>query len=444
MMAPPAPTSLELPRVLVATSNNFNLRGGGGITLTNLFRGWPRERLANVHEDATPPDRSVCDNFFRLTRREVQWVWPFSIVEPRAAARAGNGTNALEPSGPDHTWKRRLVGDGVPRDVKLSPELTAWIEAFRPQMVYGFLGSTAQMRLMREIADRWQVPAAIHIMDDWPSVIYSEGWLGPLLRPLALREFRHLVDRAAVRLGISRAMADEYTSRYGHPFAAFHNALNMAEWSTAAKTSWSVGAPAVVRYVGSLWPDAQQRAMRQACEAVASLREHGVNVTMHVHAPVDQARPLRQWGFSEEVLRLERSPDASAVPELLARADILILPFNFDVASLKYMRLSMPTKVPAYMISGTPVLVYGPASAATVAYASEGGWAATVTTEGAAPLATALESLLGDEARRASLAKRAMELARRDHDESRVRPAFWATLAAAVPAPQGSGERVSN
>jgi len=57
------------PRVLVITSNNFNLRAGGGITLTNLFRGWPAHRLANLHEDSTPPDRSVCANFFQLTRR---------------------------------------------------------------------------------------------------------------------------------------------------------------------------------------------------------------------------------------------------------------------------------------------------------------------------------------------------------------------------------------
>ena len=50
--------------MLVVTCNNFNLVNGGGITLTNLFRGWPHERIANVHDDAMPDDRRVCRNFF--------------------------------------------------------------------------------------------------------------------------------------------------------------------------------------------------------------------------------------------------------------------------------------------------------------------------------------------------------------------------------------------
>ena len=72
--------SAELPRVLVVTSNNFNLVNGGGITLTNLFSGWPHDRLANVHDDALAEDHSVCRTFYRLTEEEIQWVWPFSLA----------------------------------------------------------------------------------------------------------------------------------------------------------------------------------------------------------------------------------------------------------------------------------------------------------------------------------------------------------------------------
>jgi hypothetical protein len=70
----------DYPRILVVTGNNFNLVTGGGITLTNLFRGWPADRLANLHDDATPVDRTVCRNFYRLTEQEIRWVWPFSLV----------------------------------------------------------------------------------------------------------------------------------------------------------------------------------------------------------------------------------------------------------------------------------------------------------------------------------------------------------------------------
>ena len=61
-------TLADFPRILVVTSNNFNQVTGGGITLTNLFRGWPADRIANLHEDPTPEDDSVCRRFYRCFR----------------------------------------------------------------------------------------------------------------------------------------------------------------------------------------------------------------------------------------------------------------------------------------------------------------------------------------------------------------------------------------
>jgi len=58
----------------------------------------------------------------------------------------------------------------------------------------------------------------------------------------------------------------------------------------------------------------------------------------------------------------------------LAAADALLLPVNFDADSVRMIRYSMPTKVPAYLLSGTPTLVYGPAGVAQVDYALGRRW----------------------------------------------------------------------
>jgi glycosyltransferase involved in cell wall biosynthesis len=422
-----------IPRVLVVTSNNFNLQGGGGITLTNLFRGWPQERLANIHEDATLPDSTVCSSFFRLTRREVRWAWPLSLLERQmTGTSATDGTNALSVAPPASSWKRRIAGDGAPRDVRISPALASWIDNFQPQLVYGFLGSMAQNRLTRLIVDRWQVPLVVHIMDDWPSVIYTSGLLGPILRPRVLREFRELLDRAAARMAISDAMAEEYRARYGHAFLTFRNALDMDEWSAVARKSWEVSSPSIVRYVGSILPEAQLAALRVVCDSVKALRAEGCDITLSVHSPESQTRPLTQWGFDGDVLRIAPPPAASEVPRLLASADVLLLPFNFDAASKQYIRLSWPTKVPAYMVSGTPILVYGPNDVAAVAYATRDGWAEVVSDGDAKLLRSALRRLVTDRTRREALGRRAVELARQNHDILRTRRAFADSLIAAV------------
>jgi glycosyltransferase involved in cell wall biosynthesis len=425
--------SAMLPRVVVITSNNFNLSGGGGITLTNLFHGWPADRLANLHEDSTPPDRSVCRNFFRVTGREVHWSWPLSALEkPLTGRESSEGTTAVAQDGRPRRLKRRIISDGLPRSVTITPELERWVQEFNPQMAYGFLGSIAQMRLMRAIADRWTLPIVVHIMDDWPGSLYTNGLLAPALRRTMLSEFRELLDRASLRLAISHAMAREYEGRYGGSFQAFHNALRMDEWTTYARTEWSVGKPATVRYVGSVLAETQRHALRDLAEAVAGLRTEGLDVMLSVHAPSAHTAPLRDWGYGQEVVRLENNPAADDVPLLLASADVLVLPFNFNAASARYIRLSMPTKVPAYMISGTPVLVYGPPEVATVAYAAEGGWGFTVTDRDADHLRAGLRTLLTDVPLRQRLGERAVTLARQNHDIAPVKAAFWTALASTV------------
>jgi len=92
----------------------------------------------------------------------------------------------------------------------------------------------------------------------------------------------------------------------------------------------------------------------------------------------------------------------------------------------------MPTKVPAYMISGSPVLVYGPPDLATVAYAAQAGWGYAVTERGGTALRLALRNLALDATAREQLGRRAIALARRNHDAASVTLAFRNALTAAV------------
>ena len=381
------PEAAELPRVLVATSNNFDLQGGGGITLSNLFRGWPVDRLANVHEDSTPPDRSVCANFFRLTGREVHWSRPFSLFEKAVTRRdQSEGTTAIaQTESARGGLKRAIVSDGVPRSVTITPQLSQSIDDVRAELVYGFLGSVAQIRLVRAVADRWQLPIALHIMDDWPATVYASGLFAPPLRRMMLAEFRELLDRASLRLTISDAMAAEYCRRYGGTFEAFHNALRMEEWRPHARTSWTLRPRAEIRYVGSILAEAQRDAIRDVCDAVVRVRDGGRDVRLAVSSPRVTRASSHHGAIRLRYLSIRPAPDPAQVPGLMGEADVLLLPFNFNEESARYLRFSMPTKVPAYMISGSPVLVYGPRDLAAVSYAMEPEWAHVVTVPGASP-----------------------------------------------------------
>ncbi len=67
----------NFPRVLLVSSSAFNAYSGGGVLLTNLFRGWPRDRIGAVHFRVLPLDTTVCERYFVLGKNEIRPRIPF-------------------------------------------------------------------------------------------------------------------------------------------------------------------------------------------------------------------------------------------------------------------------------------------------------------------------------------------------------------------------------
>ncbi len=424
----------DFPRILVVTGNNFNLVTGGGITLTNLFRGWPADRLANVHDDATPVDRTVCRNFFRLTEQEIRWVWPFSLLrrsygrfkDHSAGGPQSTGTGRPSAGASAMERAKRVIGDSVPKRACLTKDLTAWVEEFRPTLLYGFLGSLEQVDLTRQLAKRYAIPLVVHMMDDWPAVLHTGGLLGPVVGPLLRHELKATLREATGRFAICEQMCEEYHQRYGYPFLPFQNALDVERWLPDSRTEWKAGTPFVLRYVGSIVPDGQRESLRDIARAVAQLAADGLDVQLRIHSPAHESACLHD--LASPAVRIEGPPDPTAIARLLAGTDLLVLPYNFDARSARYIRLSLPTKAPAYMISGTPILVYAPGDVATARYATKERWGHVVATRGEEPVMSAIRTLMQNATLREQLGRRAREVAVARHDASVVKAAFWAAL----------------
>jgi glycosyltransferase involved in cell wall biosynthesis len=425
------------PRVLFITPAAFNHLSGGGITFTNLFRGWPNDRLATVHNDATPVATDVCQQFYRLGEREIN-TWP---ILAWFRSRESSPTTAEVGSGPGiarsapHLIKTAVFGDGLPEHGRLSPELESWIAEFRPELIYTILGSSGMMELIERIQLRFRLPLVVHFMDDWQSAIHRGGLLSPLQRRRMQALIARLVASARVRLGICDAMCTEYARRFGQPFLSFQNTIDTARWAPLAERDRRVGSPTRVLYAGSVLGFAQADSLAECCAAVATLRHGGMQIGLDIYSPPAQTAPLRDRLVCNGAIRLHDviSDDASYFRSL-ASADILLLPVNFDAHSVRYIRLSMPTKVPSYLVSGTPTLVYGPAEVAQVEYARTAGWGFIVDGRGVNALADAITRLATDEALRERLSATARRFAVAYHDASRVRSAFQTVLARAAAA----------
>lgn len=369
---------IEYPRVLIL-GQNFDLVTGGGITLGNLFHGWPAERLAVAGTERCEMVPRPCGHEYLLGQAERRWIRPLRLARLFGTPQNGphGPTAALLPqeqrSSPTgtrytrlrplakavfHGMSRSLGSETYLRPLALSKELLSWSDSFQPSLIYSGLGSLDMIRLTLELARALRSPIAIHVMDDWPEVIYRHGLLRQQLRTRTDRELRAIIDLATARLAISEAMANEYADRYGHDWAVFHNPVDLKRWSKTRRTSWALADGFRMVYSGRIGPGTES-SLLDVSRAVALLRRQGRNIHLDIHSwDFKNAVDHRFAGF--DGVDVHGAVAESEMPVVLAQADALVLPFDFYGEAAALFRLSFPTKATGYMATGTPVLVYAP------------------------------------------------------------------------------------
>jgi glycosyltransferase involved in cell wall biosynthesis len=420
-------------RVLFVTPVAFNPHTGGGATFSSLFRGWPKDCLATIHNDPNPTPDDVCEKYFTLGRGELDLIPPLNIFRRRDVFHQPQATpvhtnRAIDQRPTLSLWKNRvrqvIFGDSLPERARLTPALERWITDYQPQVLYTILGSNGMMSLIEQIRDRFQLPLVVHIMDDWASAAHRTGLFAPIERWRLQRNLRRFFAVAHTRLGISPAMCQTYTQRYGRPFIPFQYALDTAQWLPFSKRDLTPCAPPEFLYIGSIFPNAQLQSLTDCAQAIAQLNNEGFTSRLRIITSAENCARYRH--------RLELHPNIQMTPSfgdeaafftILGKADALLLPVNFDPASVDFIRYSMPTKIPAYLISGTPVLVYGPAETAQVRYALESGWGHVIAERSPSDLKAALRRIIEDGMLRSGLSEAARKAAA-NHDAKTVRGAF--------------------
>lgn len=421
-------------RVLFLTPAAFNKVTGGGITFSNLFAGWPIDAIASIHNDPVPVTRDVCNQYYRLTEAEIhRWGWLkyVPVGKPSTAV-------PLDSAKPKHRrWgysvlkraKTLIFGDGVPEETHLTRELEAWIESFHPTVLYTILGSNAMMELAERLRVRFHLPLVVHIMDDWVSVVYRGGILSPWQRRKKERLFQHLMNVSVARFAICEEMAEAYRNRYGKPFLSFQNTIDVGLWQRFEKDPRVVGSPVRVAYIGSALPFAQLDSLIDCCTAIQALNDEGFPIQLEIYSPSHLAEKHRkQFVVGTAITLHDTISDDDEFFATLRAVDILLLPVNFDQYTIEFIRYSMPTKIPAYLTVGTPILAYGPGEVAQISYAAKVGWAMAVTVHDIVQLKQALKRLSADTPLRAELSARARLAAAERHDARVVRSKFQAAI----------------
>lgn len=448
--------SEAFPRILLVTPCTFNHLTGTGVTFTNLFHGWPKDRLAVATSDVLPLNQDVCDQRYSLSAPEFPLVNPFQWL--RSLSRTPTPSNAsvqyddrdLTAGVPEYRAAagrllQNIIGEaGIPDRGVLTLPLAAWIKQFAPDLLFTICGSIGYLDLVDQIQKQFDLPLVMHLMDDGVTSPDKKGLYARYYRKTYTQKFESLIPRTTARFGICPAMAKAYEERYQTNFDHFQNTINVNGEVIPSRKNLALAVPPRVVYIGSIYEYAQAQSLTEIAHTIASLNDSGYDIRLDIYASLDLFGQFRrQLEISPAISFNDAETNREKFFEIITSADLLCLPVNFDKRSIQFIRLSMPTKVPEYLVSKTPILVYGPTEVAQVAYAQEHQWGHVVSQHNSTLLRKAIIRVLEDMPLRRSLSENAYRVACQFHDEVVVRNRFQQALITAAGKKHGYKPAVS-
>jgi hypothetical protein len=238
-------------------------------------------------------------------------------------------------------------------------------------------------------------------------------------------------------------MSDAFADRYGQDFAPLANGIDPADWPPLRPHG---PGPLLVRYAGGLAENMTRDSVLRIARSVETLARSGVPMRLEIHTQpwwYAQSKALFE-GFAHTVIDTTTRP-AAAYRSWLAEADVLLIAYNFDPATLRYVQYSMANKTPECLASGAAVLAHGPQGIATLDYLAATDTAIVVGENSDGAVIAALRTLATDPVRRAEMAARARRTAFAAHDLRRLRETLLELLQkaaqAAVPASDSAETR---
>jgi hypothetical protein len=253
-------------------------------------------------------------------------------------------------------------------------EVVEFARAFSPDAVYCRpIDSKKLFEAVFAIKERLRVPLLTHFMDDW--VLRYQGdkyssfkaWEQNILK---------LVRLSDIKIAISKKMADSYTFRYGGVWQVLANGTSQTNKQILQCKERNE--KFVIRYMGGAADDMNFQSLLDFAYAIESDNYLNANIIFEIYTMpwYLEKLKLRIGNFSS--CSVQTLVAESKYYKILNTSSCLLIAYNFDVVTEKYVSLSMANKMPECLASGVPVIAFGPSSIATIGYLENNGLAVVI------------------------------------------------------------------
>lgn len=418
---------MSQPKILIF-GQPFNNFSGGGITLTNLFKGWPKDKIAVTYlgHGLVNVTTDICAIYYQLGKEEHKWKFPFYFFQKEFSSGIKSFVDRMEiPVNSAQKGFRYMVVNTYfypflrwaglfhfTTTLSLSEKFKNWLAEFDPKILYLQVSARDEIVFAKDLIDYLKVPSVIHFMDDWPSTISSRGLFKGYWSRKIDSELKSLLNKVDLHLSISDAMSNQYRKRYNKNFLPFHNPIEVKLWTPYKKKDFRIDLKYVnILYSGRIGDNGIAESVIEVASAIDSMKDEEVIVKLHIQTPTKNRRIIDRLNRYKCIV-FNPFAEYSQIPKIFSGADILLLANDFSSMALKYLRYSMPTKASEYMISGTPVFVYAPEVAAVSQFFSKNECGYCLTVQSREEIVKSIRFLINNEEYRKKISLKAVRLAK--------------------------------
>ena len=358
---------MNYPRVLVISNNSFSLSSSNGRTLGLLFKGWPKDKLAQFCITTDGPDWDICDNYFCVSDFQVmKRTLTLRGVKRNDLTENQTSTSAPKTKRIKRTPIKSLVRHFIWRlGIWRKGDFNKWVAAYSPEIVIIQSGDTAFTHdLARGIANKYQAKLVFFNTEGIyflkKNYLY-EGFCDSIFFPLYHHIYKHSYQRAMQNASYAFYLNDlikkDNDSVFDVPGRVIYNTSELSP----IPFKFNQDAP-VISYFGNFGYDRS----KVLVEVADVIKDMGLNIKIHVYGK----------GFPEIEDRL-RSCDGIAfhgfvpydrIKDVINESDIVLHVESQDEKYAESLRYGFSTKIADCLSSGRPFLLYASRNIACAQY----------------------------------------------------------------------------
>ena len=344
-----------------------------GNTFSNFFENWEDVKFYNLYFRGTPPQNSVCDDYFSITDMSIlkNFFTPENIGcrvyksddnnEQSVASREKKLISYIHKFNLNFMYKFEEFLFGT--DKWKNEKLDEFIKEADPDVVFTFaVGNNFTIRTAEYIKEITGAKVVSFIADDVHTQ-YTEkrNKLGRHMLANLERLFA-VSDRI---YGISQQMCDKYAELTGKSVQLLRKSCREM---MPLKTEYKL--PLKIVYAGNLLYG-RDRILCNLAKALNDINCDGDKAQLEVYSGNELSPQMKKELEFENTSKFMGECPYSKITEILKNADIVLHVESFDESSIELVRYSFSTKIIDCLQSGNVVMAIGPDTVASISYLKE-------------------------------------------------------------------------